>query len=1152
MPFVVLIFVAVVVWFLASPFIVMSMWNRLAELESTVRRLQQLANARSKPGENQSTIPVEDSTAPVALPTSAPVPLLTLPTIAASVIIDSSPHTPNQCDEIPQPQQIEPRPVFPATSGEKATNEEYSSPALQESTVGSMVPPAASVAKPAASDEPSTLEEILAGKWLTWVGALAVIIGAGFGFKYAVENGWLDPSRRVILGLFVGVLGFGGGAFSMRRDYRFLGQGLTGAAMGILYMSCFAAHVWYGLVSYEIAFLGMALTTAGGLTFAARFDSQPTAFLGLLGGFLTPAMLHGSTDQFWVLFPYVLLLDAGVLYVATQRRWLGLQNLAFAGTCLTWWTWYVWYYDDTRLAPTITFLSAFFVLFALIGVMQNIVRKQVAVAGDFFLILAAPVAYFGALYGLTYELFPFWQGTFALGMTVIYGGLAVLNSQINPQGKPVAAVLAGLAGTFLVIAAPLQFTGHWVTIAWIAESVLLVEIGMRFKEKTLTVTGLSLLAKVQFILLIYAFATFADPVGFQTAFVRKQFHLINGPEALEPSWTNIFNGRSFSYLVDVIGMAWLALTCRRRAKAGQADDLFGMKGRDLELWLAAGVPLIGLMLAITETFVWGMLRSWHGLSILSGFTMWAALAGVTLIAWSVLIGPRPLEKLGWFLFALMGGALTLSLVWTCEGVTVHAADDYWMSHWWLINPRGMAFLSVIIAGIITALIYTTSVAIHSGDPNTTNERIPLDRLFGSGAFVLGLAMVLLETYAWAETRGWMPVSILNAFVVWTSLFGAGLAVWKFVRRSTGLDALLVSTFVLLGGFLAMNSIVTLGQAQQSVTPAVASVANGTEVANDWWLLNPRGASFLLAIGAALLAARLERGLRLAQATPADLPGSATTRGEQFGLMACFVGLAVVWLETIACVLPQQWLADTIASSLAIGTAPFALGLAIWATWYRRHPLNGAVATAFALLAGSLFVSAITSLDGRSTLATTSPDDVRLWLLHPRGAAFLIGIAAGGVAAAFYLKAASQSAQEQSAAKLSSASIEFDVDSLMYSQFLGVSSWLAGLAMFTVEAIAQGAARHWQTETSLAITLSWTAFALGTLIAGIYWRSGTVRVLALSVFVLTVAKVFLFDVWHLDTVIRVFAFVSLGVTLLLVSFLYRHYRERIRNWIAPAA
>ena len=60
------------------------------------------------------------------------------------------------------------------------------------------------------SEESSTLEEILAGKWLTWVGALAVIIGAGFGFKYAVDNGWLDPSRRVILGLIVGACSFAG------------------------------------------------------------------------------------------------------------------------------------------------------------------------------------------------------------------------------------------------------------------------------------------------------------------------------------------------------------------------------------------------------------------------------------------------------------------------------------------------------------------------------------------------------------------------------------------------------------------------------------------------------------------------------------------------------------------------------------------------------------------------------------------------------------------------------------------------------------------------------------------------------------------------------------------------------------------------------
>ena len=270
-------------------------------------------------------------------------------------------------------------------------------------------------------------------------------------------------------------------------------------------------------------------------------------------------------------------------------------------------------------------------------------------------------------------------------------------------------------------------------------------------------------------------------------------------------------------------------------------------------------------------------------------------------------------------------------------------------------------------------------------------------------------------------------------------------------------------------------------------------------------------------------------------------------------MACFVGLAVVLLETTAWGMPQQWLAGTLASSLALVTAPFALGLAVWAAWYRRRVLNGAVGAVFVLLGICLLFSGLAALDGRTTVATASSGEtaVRLWLLHPRGAAFLVGIVAAGIAAALYLRVTGGNATGQPATERDLASFEFDTDALMFSQTLGVSAWLSGLAMFTIESIAQGAARHWLTETSLAITLSWTAYALGTLIAGIYWRSGTVRVLSLSVFMLTVAKVFLFDVWHLDTVIRVFAFVSLGVTLLLVSFLYRRYRERIRDWIAPA-
>lgn len=213
MPFVVLIFMAVVVWFVASPFIVMSLWNRLTDLESTVQRLQKLLQARLKPTQESLTFPVEDAIATRVPPAPTTTPPLTPPVLAASSVVDEI--MPNRWLEEPVlADSPKPQPVLSAVSEKSTIDDVDRSPVALEDRTSVKSPSTATAVEPVTSDEPSTLEEILAGKWLTWVGALAVIIGAGFGFKYAVENGWLDPSRRVILGLLVGLFSFGGGAFA--------------------------------------------------------------------------------------------------------------------------------------------------------------------------------------------------------------------------------------------------------------------------------------------------------------------------------------------------------------------------------------------------------------------------------------------------------------------------------------------------------------------------------------------------------------------------------------------------------------------------------------------------------------------------------------------------------------------------------------------------------------------------------------------------------------------------------------------------------------------------------------------------------------------------------------------------------------------------
>lgn len=81
-----------------------------------------------------------------------------------------------------------------------------------------------------------------------------------------------------------------------------------------------------------------------------------------------------------------------------------------------------------------------------------------------------------------------------------------------------------------------------------------------------------------------------------------------------------------------------------------------------------------------------------------------------------------------------------------------------------------------------------------------------------------------------------------------------------------------------------------------------------------------------------------------------------------------------------------------------------------------------------------------------------------------------------------------------------------------------------------------------------LTISWTLVAFLTLSAGFLWRERLYRLLGLGIFAAAIGRIFLVDVWQLDTVYRILSFLTLGIVLLLVSFLYNRFAEALRRWI----
>jgi uncharacterized membrane protein len=94
--------------------------------------------------------------------------------------------------------------------------------------------------------------------------------------------------------------------------------------------------------------------------------------------------------------------------------------------------------------------------------------------------------------------------------------------------------------------------------------------------------------------------------------------------------------------------------------------------------------------------------------------------------------------------------------------------------------------------------------------------------------------------------------------------------------------------------------------------------------------------------------------------------------------------------------------------------------------------------------------------------------------------------------------------------------------------------------------------HWldlsgaQDSYKLGLTIFWGIYALGLSAFGIWKGKKHLRIAAIVLFGITLIKLFLYDLVDLSTLSKTVVFVSLGILLLLISFLYNKFKGMIEE------
>jgi uncharacterized membrane protein len=102
-------------------------------------------------------------------------------------------------------------------------------------------------------------------------------------------------------------------------------------------------------------------------------------------------------------------------------------------------------------------------------------------------------------------------------------------------------------------------------------------------------------------------------------------------------------------------------------------------------------------------------------------------------------------------------------------------------------------------------------------------------------------------------------------------------------------------------------------------------------------------------------------------------------------------------------------------------------------------------------------------------------------------------------------------------------------------------WVASSELITWMSIAKNVDAY-----RFGMSVLWGAYSLLLIALGIWKSKQHLRIAAIALFSITLIKLFVYDVSHLETIAKTVIFVSLGLLLLIISFLYNKYKNLIGN------
>lgn len=303
-----------------------------------------------------------------------------------------------------------------------------------------------------------SLEDLLAGPILAWIGGGAVLLGIAFFLAIAASRGWLnDTAKSLFAGSSsLGLIGFG---MYARKRYRvpLAANATVAAGLAGFYTTMSVTSALYELIPISVGLASILVVGGCATVLAIRWRSQGLGALALFGPFVAQVFVGSSwpSVEIWEL-AYLLVASSWALCIQFKQRWHWIAFGVFLGPLVPW---IVTITDDQLgFLPVVSFLfvmatiSFCSIMLRIVDTPKSAVDAMTQPANDnkqASLALAGPVL--SATLTVALSIFLLAAQASALGLV---GYLAIDHSVSLQQGPALYLVLLGVAygvmGRFLM------------------------------------------------------------------------------------------------------------------------------------------------------------------------------------------------------------------------------------------------------------------------------------------------------------------------------------------------------------------------------------------------------------------------------------------------------------------------------------------------------------------------------------------------------------------------------------------------------------------------------------------------------------------------------------------------------------------------------